>query len=325
MAISTEPLLTLPAAGYRGRFAPSPTGDLHLGSLLAAVASYLEARCRGGEWLVRIEDLDPPRTVPGAEGRILGVLAAHGFEWDGPVWRQSERQAVYETAFGQLRESGLIYPCACTRKEVASIARAGVDGPVYPGTCRHCLSAGRLPRAWRLRVDAGCVAFDDAVQGVCKQDLATDVGDFVIKRADGLFAYQLAVVVDDALQGVTDVVRGADLLDSTPRQCHLQQCLGIVPVRYAHVPVLANEHGEKLSKQTLASPLQPEHAARNLWLALCYLGQCPPVALAQGTVADCWQWARAHWLLDRVPRQRSVAWQSDVGMDMRCDLTNDRD
>ncbi|WP_373316913.1 tRNA glutamyl-Q(34) synthetase GluQRS [Chitinolyticbacter albus] len=315
-----------PASGaYRGRFAPSPTGDLHLGSLLAAVASYLEARVRGGQWLVRIEDLDPPRMVQGAEGRILAQLEAYGFEWDGAVLRQSERLDRYEAALQHLIASGQVYPCACTRKEVAAIARAGIDGPVYPGTCRGGIAAGRDPRAWRLRVADVVQGFEDGVQGWCEQRLASEVGDFVVKRADGLFAYQLAVVVDDAEQGVTDIVRGADLLDSAPRQRYLQHCLGYRETAYVHVPVLVNARGEKLSKQTLAPSLRAKEAVSSLYLALRLLGQRPPDDLLRADVKECWRWACAHWCLARVPRQRNVHCDEVFGLDTRRDFAPDRD
>ncbi|KAF0815007.1 Glutamyl-Q tRNA(Asp) synthetase [Andreprevotia sp. IGB-42] len=304
------PSLNLPdppvIAGYCGRFAPSPTGELHLGSLLAAVASFLEARRHDGQWLVRMEDLDQPRMVAGAADRILAVLDAHGFAWDEPVLYQSARSDVYEMALAQLRERQLVYPCACTRREVAQIARAGIDGPVYPGTCRNGLQPGRTPRAWRLRVNGANVSFIDAIQGPQSQQLADSVGDFVLHRADGLFAYQLAVVVDDAVQNINHVVRGADLLDSTPRQIYLLQSLGLTVPHYAHIPVLVNAAGEKLSKQTLAKPLQATDAVSNLWQALDYLGQKPPVDLAKTTLAEIWQWAHIHWCVEQVPGMRGV-------------------
>ncbi|UXY13732.1 tRNA glutamyl-Q(34) synthetase GluQRS [Chitiniphilus purpureus] len=294
------------AARYVGRFAPSPTGPLHLGSLMAALASCLEARVRNGIWLLRIEDLDPPRTVPGTAELIAEQLARHGFAWDGAVIRQSVRTDRYEAALARLSGSDLVYPCGCSRKEVAAIAHAGVDGPVYPGSCRSGLAAGRPMRAWRLKVPDEALVFRDAVQGDCTQHLAHDVGDFVVRRADGLFAYQLAVVVDDAEQGVSAVVRGADLLDSTPRQIWLQRCLGYAVPEYAHIPVLVNADGEKLSKQTQAPGLDPRHAAASLWQALALLGQSPPSRLRQASVESCWDWALHHWQLDHVPNRRTV-------------------
>lgn len=290
---------------YRGRFAPSPTGPLHLGSLVAAVGSYLDARTQGGEWLVRMEDVDTPRNVPGAADDILRTLGAFGFEWDGPVLYQSKRFEAYADALDRLKQAGLVYGCACSRKEIAdSATHAAIDGGLaYPGTCRGGLPAGRQARAWRLRVDAGETAFVDRLQGRVVQHLEHDVGDFVLRRADGLFAYQLAVVVDDAWQGINAVVRGADLLASTPRQIWLQRCLGYPELTYAHLPVAANPAGEKLSKQTRAQALSVDQAAAELVRALRFLGQGVPEALARGSVADVWAWAGEHWAFDAVPRQ----------------------
>ncbi|TJZ74012.1 tRNA glutamyl-Q(34) synthetase GluQRS [Chitiniphilus eburneus] len=291
---------------YRGRFAPSPTGALHLGSLMAAVASYLEAKVRGGDWLLRIEDLDPPRMMAGAAAGIIAVLEQYGFQWDEEPIRQSDRIDRYEAALARLMASGAVYPCSCSRKEVAAIAHAGIEGPVYPGTCRTGMAPGRPLRAWRVRVDDEPVVFPDAVQGECGQRLQSDVGDFVVRRGDGLFAYQLAVVVDDAEQGVNAVVRGADLLDSTPRQIHLQRLLGFPQPHYAHIPVLVNEAGEKLSKQTLAAPLDPDRVSETLYRVLVLLGQRPPVTLIRASAADCWDWAFSHWQLQSVPSRRQI-------------------
>ncbi|MGY1488286.1 tRNA glutamyl-Q(34) synthetase GluQRS [Methylobacillus pratensis] len=290
----------------RGRFAPSPTGPLHIGSLIAAVASYLDARSRQGEWLVRIEDLDLPRQMPGAAGLILRTLEEYGFEWDGEVLYQSQRDMYYQDALQQLASGGLLYPCGCSRKEIADSAIHGIDGLVYPGTCRHGLAAGKSPRAWRIKVGGSAVSFQDAVQGEISQVLSRDIGDFVLKRADGLFAYQLAVVVDDEMQGITHVVRGADLLDSTPRQIFLQQALGYATPAYLHVPVATNATGEKLSKQTLAQALDSRDKPGDLWQALAFLGQQPPEALRRDTHAALWQWALQHWQPGNIPRQRAV-------------------
>ncbi|MFC4158076.1 tRNA glutamyl-Q(34) synthetase GluQRS [Chitinimonas lacunae] len=299
---------------YRGRFAPSPSGPLHIGSLLAAMASRLEARAHGGEWLVRIEDLDPPREQPGASAAILRTLEALGFEWDGEVSYQSQRHALYEAALQQLREAGLAYPCGCTRREIADSSLRGIDGPVYPGYCRHGLAPGRSARAWRLRVAPGVeIAYTDAIQGRRVQALASEVGDFILRRADGYFAYQLAVVVDDAAQGVTDVVRGADLLDSTPRQVYLCQCLGLKAFRYAHLPVLVNEAGEKLSKQTLAPAVEVTEGAALLVRVLRYLGQTVPKELETVSIAEVWRWADAHWSLEAVPKRLGIPVQAAMG------------
>lgn len=298
--------LTLP---YRGRFAPSPTGPLHFGSLVAAVGSYLDARTQGGEWLLRMEDVDTPRNVAGAADGILATLVAFGFEWDGPVLRQSERGEAYAAALAVLQERGLAYPCSCSRKEITdSATRPAIDGGLaYPGTCRQGLPPGREARAWRLRVDNRCCQFSDRLQGPVGQNLENDVGDFVLRRADGLFAYQLAVVVDDAAQGITDIVRGADLLASTPRQIWLQHCLGYAPARYAHLPVATNAAGEKLSKQTLAPALDITGAAAALLRALRFLGQPAPVELARARPADVWAWARENWRFAAIPRCRSIS------------------
>lgn len=296
---------------YRGRFAPSPTGPLHFGSLVAALGSYLDARAAGGEWLLRIEDVDQPRTVAGASDAILRTLDACGFEWDGEVLVQSRRLDLYHAALTRLQLAGDVYPCACSRREVAAVAtRRSVDGGlVYPGTCRNGVPAGRAAAAWRMRVPDGegaRMAFVDRVQGPQTQDLARDVGDFVLLRADGQFAYQLAVVVDDALQGITDVVRGADLLDSTPRQHWLQQRLGAPTPRYAHLPVVTNAQGEKLSKQTLAAAVDASQGSAVLARALSFLGHPVPAALQRAPHAEFWAWAIAQWSIARVPAVRGI-------------------
>jgi len=284
-----------------GRFAPSPTGALHFGSLVAALGSCLEARSRGGRWLLRMEDVDRPRCRPGAAARLLATLQACGFEWDGAVMLQSARTARYREVFEQLKAAGAVYPCACSRAELAN-APPGIDGaPVYPGTCRGGLPPGKAARAWRVRL-AGDSEFDDAVQGPQRQNLPHDVGDCVLLRADGLFAYQLAVVVDDADQGVDHVVRGADLLHSTPRQIYLQRLLGLPTPAYAHLPVAVDATGHKLSKQTRAAPVDAANPALALFAALRFLGQQPPAELRRATSADFWGWAHAHWKLENVPR-----------------------
>ncbi len=258
---------------YCGRFAPSPTGPLHAGSLAAALASWLDARAHGGAWLVRIEDIDPPREVAGATAAIVRTLARFGLEPDEPVVLQSRRSALYEEAFARLRTAALAYPCTCSRRDIDSAARAaGLPAGVYPGTCRERPAGARARPAWRVRVPDETVAFADRACGHFAQHLAREVGDFVVRRADGRWAYQLAVVVDDAEQGITDIVRGADLLDNTPRQIFLQRALGFATPRYLHVPVVTNERGEKLSKQTGARALaddvrgELERAGRHLGL-----------------------------------------------------------
>lgn len=294
--------------GYRGRFAPSPTGPLHFGSLVAAVGSFADARARHGEWLVRMEDLDRPREVPGAGAGILRTLEALGLEWDGAVVHQSARGDAYRDALARLVAAGAVFGCACTRKEIADSSIAGIDGShVYPGTCRSGLPAGRAARAMRARVDDAVIDFDDAVQGHVRQALGRDVGDFVLLRADGCFAYQLAVVVDDADQRITDVVRGADLLDSTPRQIFLQRLLGLPTPRYLHLPVATNAAGEKLSKQTLAPPVDGAAAAPALVRALRFLGQPVAAELARAAPREVLSHAVAHWDRGCIPRARAIA------------------
>jgi glutamyl-Q tRNA(Asp) synthetase len=293
---------------YRGRFAPSPTGPLHFGSLVAAVGSWADARAHGGEWLLRMEDLDPPREVPGAADEILRTLEALGLEADGPVIRQSERGDVYRAALDRLRDRGALFACGCTRREIADSGLPGSDGGlVYPGTCRNGPPPGRAARAQRVRVDDAEIAFDDALQGEVRQDLGREVGDFVLLRADGFVAYQLAVVVDDAAQGITDVVRGADLLDSTPRQILLQRLLDLPTPRYLHLPVATNAAGEKLSKQTGAPALDRSHPAPALVAALRFLGQPAPPALERATARTVLEWASANWDRARIPRRRAIA------------------
>ncbi len=280
---------------YVGRFAPSPTGPLHAGSLVAAMASYLDAKAHGGAWLVRIEDIDEARTVAGAAEAILQTLLDLGMQWDGEVVWQSRRKDLYQAAFERLQ--GHTYPCGCTRREIAD-SRVGVasDGAaVYPGTCRNGLAPGRLPRAYRLRVPdpgADVVSFDDAWVGPVAQHLAGEVGDFVLKRADGFWAYQLAVVVDDAMQGVTHVVRGIDLLDSTARQIYLQHLLHLPTPHYLHVPVVTNGMGEKLSKQTGAHELDVQHPLGTLHRAAAFLKLDLPRA---ASVEDFWRRAALAW------------------------------
>ena len=290
---------------YRGRFAPSPTGPLHFGSLVAALGSFLEAKRHDGAWLLRIEDLDPPREQPGAADAILRTLEACGMGWDGEPLYQSRRGAAYRTALERLQARGLVYPCGCTRREIADSGLARDGTPIYPGTCRNGLAAGKSARALRLRVNAEVIEFEDALQGRVRQDLADEVGDFVLLRADGLYAYQLAVVVDDAAQGISDVVRGADLLDSTPRQIYLQRLLGLPAPRYLHLPAAVNAAGEKLSKQTFAAPVDARDPVPVLAQVLAFLGQAPPAELGRASLAEFWRWALAHWEVKRIARKLS--------------------
>ena len=282
-------------SGYRGRFAPSPTGSLHFGSLVAAVGSYLDAKRHHGTWLVRMEDLDEPRCTPGAADEILRTLEAFGLQSDEPVIYQSRRTPAYEAARHKLQTSGAIYPCCCTRKEIADSALYGIEGPVYPGTCRSGIPEGRDGRSWRVRTSNDPIEFHDLLQGDVSQQLESEIGDFVVKRADGLFAYQLAVVVDDAFQGITHIVRGADLLDSTPRQIHLQRLLGLPTPQYMHLPVAVNEAGEKLSKQTLAAPVDETHPVKTLIRVLDFLKQRPHAELVETDVRTVLDWAIRNW------------------------------
>lgn len=285
---------------YRGRFAPSPTGPLHLGSALAALASWLDARAHGGQWLVRMEDLDPPREQPGADRLILDLLDAIGLRSDTAVLYQSHRSEVYAQAVAQLLDAGMAFECRCSRSDLAA------SEGLHRGPCREsAANAGRTP-AIRLRVPDVEIEFDDRIQGRQRQNLGREVGDFVLRRADGPYAYQLAVVVDDAAQQITDIVRGADLLDSTPRQIYLQQCLGLPTPRYAHLPVVLGADGQKLSKQNLAPALSPDEFQQQLPRLAAWLGQPVP----EGSL-DL-QGLSRQWRMDRVPRQ--LALRPDSGL-----------
>jgi len=296
---------------YTGRFAPSPTGPLHFGSLLAALASCLEARYRNGQWLVRMEDIDPPREVAGAADLILRTLERYGFEWDGAVMFQSRRDEAYRVALDELRRAGALYACRCSRRETLEASAALNLAPgIYPGTCRGAGHALAGPGALRVRTDGVTTTFTDRLQGPQRQDVEREVGDFVVRRADGLWAYQLAVVVDDAAQGITDVVRGSDLLDSTPRQLHLQHLLGLPTPGYLHLPVAVNAAGEKLSKQTHAPALPMDDPLPPLWQALAFLGQRPPAELLEGDVTALWQWAVGHWDSGAIPALRATPWDA---------------
>jgi len=264
--------------------------------LVAALGSFLDARAHGGIWLVRIEDLDPPREQPGAADAILRSLEVHGLHWDGPVLYQHTRVQAYEAAAAKLAAEGWAYPCACSRREIADSGLHGLEGPVYPGTCRQGLPPGKSARALRIRVpDDETFFFEDDLQGTVRQHLTREIGDFVIHRADGYSAYQLAVVIDDAYQGVIHVVRGADLLLSTPRQIYLQQRLGLPMPSYMHLPVVVNSSGEKLSKQTGAAPLDSLNPGSTLFRALGFLRQSPPPELRRAPPEELLSWAVGHW------------------------------
>lgn len=287
---------------YIGRFAPSPTGLLHIGSLLTALASYADARANGGKWLVRMEDLDPPREMAGAAAHILHTLEAFGFEWDGEVAYQSQRDELYQEALGRLKNEGLVYPCYCSRKDWQAAATAGADGFVYNGRCRvpaqRPEANGKTP-AWRIAVPDRTIGFQDEIVGYYAQNLARDIGDFVLLRADGFWAYQLAVVADDAEQGITHIVRGQDLLVSTPRQIYLQQCLGANTPHYAHLPLLVNSQGQKWSKQTLAPALDLNRREALLRQVMRYLNL--PYAPEVDRPEELLAWAVLHWDIRAIP------------------------
>jgi glutamyl-Q tRNA(Asp) synthetase len=285
---------------YIGRFAPSPTGSLHFGSLVAAVGSYLQAQVARGKWLLRIEDLDTPRVVAGAADEIVRTLDSLGFEWDGAVEFQSRRIDLYVDALGELFQHNHIYPCSCSRAEVAAI-----DEQRYPGTCRSGLSRIDGPIALRFKVESGPTEFVDNLQGRFALDIAQDSGDFVVKRRDGQFAYHLAVVVDDAAQGISEVVRGADLLESTPRHLLLQRALRLPSPEYCHLPLVVDASGRKLSKAEQSLPIDRNHASDGLWHALRFLKQSPPPELRVAQVDEIWRWARASWTLEPLRQLKS--------------------
>ncbi len=281
---------------------------MHFGSLLAALAGFLEARRHGGEWLVRIEDVDTPRVVAGASDAILRSLECHHRVRDGTVDHQSHRIERYEWALERLQTTGLIYPCTCSRRELAELVPLGPHGRIYPGLCRQAPRRTDRPAALRLRVPDEVIGFRDRLQGDYRQHLASEVGDFVLRRADGLFAYQLAVVVDDAEQGITDVVRGSDLLDSTPRQRYLQILLGATAPGYLHIPVAVDARGAKLSKQTGAPALDDGRPAASLLAALEFLGQQPPGELNRADAVTVMAWARESWNPSRIPARLTIPW-----------------
>lgn len=281
---------------YIGRFAPSPTGPLHFGSLLAGLASYLDARSQDGIWSMRMEDLDPPREPPGTADLILNQLLELGLEWDGPVLYQSTRLDEYQRVMDQLQERELCFFCDCTRPRIRSL------GSVYDGHCRERGLKSSIETAIRLKVDDSAISFTDAVQGIYSQNLINEVGDFVIQRKDGLFAYQLAVVVDDAYQDITHIVRGYDLLDSTPRQIHIQRLMGYSTPNYAHIPIIVNEQGQKLSKQHFAESIDTANAAAQIFSALQFLNQNPPQTLKRDSCKSILEWAISSWDIQAVPK-----------------------
>lgn len=290
------------AVRYRGRFAPTPSGPLHLGSLLTALASFLEARRQAGSWLLRIDDLDTTRVDAASEARILGQLEAHGLFWDEAPRRQSEHRDEYAAALSSLDRRQLVYACECTRAVLAQNSLPGPEGSVYNGACRQRNLAAE-GRSLRLRMPDQSLQFVDASQGAQSRRLAIDLGDFVLRRRDGIFGYQLACAVDEHAQRITEVVRGADLLSSTFFQIHLMHELRLQVPRYRHLPVLASAGERKLSKQNHARAIDEAHAAENLHLCLDLLGQNPAPALRRASVPDLLDWARAHWRVENVPRR----------------------
>lgn len=283
-------------ASPTGRFAPSPTGPLHYGSLLTAVASYLNIRANNGTWLLRIDDLDPPREIPGAASEILRALEAYGLHWDQEIIYQSNRHQSYNEALTELQNKGLVYPCSCSRKDIFERGE-----PVYTGHCRKGHVAGRKQYAMRIKVPESTLSWQDLIQGAQSAQLFLENGDFVIRRADGLYAYHLAVVIDDAKQRITESIRGADLLPSTSAQRYLQQVLGLEPPLYGHIPVAVNVKGEKLSKQTGAAPISTSDPERTLFKALQDLGQAPPDDLESSSVSDILGWGQQNWSLAKIP------------------------
>jgi len=287
-------------ARYRGRFAPSPTGPLQFGSLVAALGSYLEARVHDGEWLLRIEDLDRPRCVSGAADAIMRELDRLGLHWDGAPVYQSTRGELYQASLQELASRGVSFPCACSRRDLG--------GRIYPGTCRDGIPPGGHARTQRVRTRGVSISFRDRVQGTIHQDLEKEVGDFVVDRADGVVAYHLAVVVDDAQQAISDVVRGADLIDSTPRQCYLGQLLGLPAPGYAHLPVALDTDHRKLSKQSFAASTTALPAGAALGAALRFLGHSAPAELEREHPSEVLRWAIANWRIGSVPACRGAIW-----------------
>ncbi len=292
---------------YRGRFAPTPSGPLHFGSIVAALGSWLDARAHGGEWHVRIDDLDPPRVVAGAADAILADLDRLGLRWDGPVVHQSRCGPAYADALKRIGQRAHVYPCACSRKEIAAAGLPGIEGPRYPGTCRDRTDLPRAGHALRLDVRGVTVEFVDRLQGRVRQVLDLATGDFVLRRTDGVHAYHLACVVDDADAGFTHVVRGADLIDSTARQIHLQRLLGLPTPEYLHLPVALDSTGAKLSKQTKADAIDPSRPWMTLAPALAFLGFQPPLELQSAASTELLAWAVTHWNHSRLPSFRSLS------------------
>lgn len=302
-------MLTREAAGYTGRFAPSPTGPLHFGSLVAAVGSYLQAKAHSGRWLLRIEDIDPPREQPGATDAIVTALERYGFEWDGGTIFQSDSRPTHDAAVQTLLDRELAYPCGCSRRDLAGLPTSPI-GTIYPGTCRNGTDATQT--AIRLRTTDAPISFVDELQGRQSHRLASESGDFIIRRRDGLIAYHLAVVVNDGIEGVTEVVRGIDLMDSTPRQIWLQQLLDYRTPNYVHLPVVTHPNGDKLSKLTGARGIPLSGRRRALVAALAALHQDPPPSLAATSLPEIWRWSTENWSLRPLAGVTAVATDSPM-------------
>lgn len=314
MRTPAAPTPRIPTNLYRGRFAPSPTGPLHFGSLIAALGSYLCARKAHGEWHVRIDDLDRPRVVPGVADDILRTLEQFGFEWSGPVVYQSQREDAYAAALEELRRGGHLFECSCSRRELLALARdpsvaVETEELRYPGLCRQQPLAPDRPTATRFRVSDGLVTFNDRLQGTIATNVQYESGDFVVRRRDGLFAYQLACVVDDHAQGFTHVVRGVDLLGSTARQVLLQRALRYTLPAYAHLPLITDAEGRKLSKSSAAPAIEGSQASTLLWQALTSLHQQPPRALEKAELQEIWTWALEHWRTEALLGLRAVPYR----------------
>ncbi|MDT8282853.1 MAG: tRNA glutamyl-Q(34) synthetase GluQRS [Gammaproteobacteria bacterium] len=292
---------------YTGRFAPSPTGPVHFGTLVAAVGSYLQAKINNGKWLLRMEDVDTTRKVEGADTDILHTLEAFGFEWHGEIIYQSKQTEYYQQVLDTLISQSLVFPCTCSRKQLAE-----TNSKIYPGTCRRRHLPEKKQHALRILAQDINIGFVDKVMGKQSQNIKTQCGDFVIQRRDGLFAYQLAVVADDALQSITEVVRGADLLDSTARQIYLQQCLHYPSPDYCHLPLVVDANGAKISKSAGAARVTIKNRQELLVAALAFLGQQPPTEINNSDITDIWRWAIAHWRVDRVPHQTNPAFTSHL-------------
>jgi len=291
----------MPSDNYKGRFAPSPTGPVHYGTLVAAVGSYLQARKNNGEWFVRMDDVDTLRIVDGADSDILHTLDHFGFKWDGEVTYQTQQIDSYQQALEKLVSQSLVFPCTCSRKILAK-----TDSKIYPGTCRHRALAENEEHALRILSQDFDIKFDDVVMGKRSQNIERQCGDFIIKRRDGLFAYQLAIVVDDAIQGITEVVRGADLLDSTPRQIYLQRLLNYPTPRYCHLPLAVDDLGNKISKSGGATKVETKDREKLLISSLHFLGQKPPGDLVKSNINDIWSWAIKNWNVKYVPEDMNI-------------------